>query len=103
MPQEFPTTDWKTFPLSLGDLLAALAERGHLGHLSVMSTSVPGQCQAAFKVTGGNGYAVAISGDVREAILTAIAPGYGHSWAELLGPAWPGDPTPDEDLEDVLG
>jgi hypothetical protein len=106
----FPLTDPDLFPVPLGDVLRALHERGHFIHLSVSALS-EGGFQASFRTGERSSYRVEMADDPVEAILKAVSPCYGHTWAELLGPAFAEADEiaenraeeEDDDLEDVLG
>jgi len=99
----------------LNDVLAALGERGLFHHLSV-SRLTDGGYQASFRTGDKSSYRVELGPDPITAILKAVAPHYGQTWADKLGPAFTeadaikaridaeAAQEDDEDvLEDVLG
>lgn len=73
-------------PVTLDELIRAVARQGRLHHLSLVKCRERVGCyQASYKRPDTNGYAVHISDDPVEAVQTVLGPLYGHPWSEVLG------------------
>lgn len=88
-------------PVALDELLRAADRTGRFHHLS-LSRLRDGRYQASFKATDGEGYRVVIVEDVCDAVEGALAPAYGHPWAEVLGEPVDGNTDRSDALDDLL-
>lgn len=71
-------------PLPLSAILEVAFARGYLQHVSLAASS-SGKVQGSARQAASNGHAVELHDNPVMALLRAMHPGYGHSWAEALG------------------
>ena len=90
------------FPISLGDLLSALAVRDMLHHVSLSSTTC-GKWQASVKRPDTSRYCIKIHRDPVTALQAALGPRLNETWVSLIGEELADLFEEDEeDVEDIL-